>query len=116
MSSQSSQGKVMFECPACGSTLKFDVMDSKSAQRLLSLFMLAAMFYFTWRHGWDHGFVLFYEGLYGCVGFLILFLVLPFSPRKLVLVAKPISSSYLRTEPLSTERYDERMSSDKPLG
>ena len=79
--------------------------------------MLVTMSYYAWRHGWDHGFVLFLVGFYGCVGqFLYFLLVVPLLPVELKLIAGPVSKAYLSVEPLSSEAYESRISSDKPLG
>ena len=79
--------------------------------------MLAAILYYAWKHGWDHGFVIFLLGFYGLVGLVLYFIfVVPLLPLKLELVAGPISKSYLRARPLSDEEYESRVGSDKPLG
>ena len=105
---------MMFECANCGATLKVAAKDSINAMRV---FMLAAMLYFGWRHGWDHGFVQFFMGLYSVVGLAFyLFSVYPVFPIELKLVTRPICRKYLDVEPLSNEVYESRVRSDKPLG
>jgi phage FluMu protein Com len=108
------QGKVQFECPLCRSTLSF--VHGPMEKHVRQLVMLAVTIFYAWHHGWDGGFVIFYLGLYGCVGLFVYFVfVLPVLPVRLKLVARPISAEYLNVAPLSNRGYDELRKKRRPL-
>ena len=106
--------RINFDCPMCRSTLRcdFGTLDKYIRPTLI----LGVMIFYAWKHGWDHGFVLFLLGFYGCIGMIAyLFLVIPFLPFQLKLVAPPISKTYLNAKPLAENEYEAQSHSMHPL-
>jgi hypothetical protein len=104
-----------FECPSCHSFLSLDFPCGEKYLRIATL--LGVTVWFAWRHGWDGGFVIFLLGFYGVPAMLAyFFLVLPLVPRKLRVVASPVSSKYLQLPPISPEEYERKKYSLRPLG
>jgi hypothetical protein len=98
---------INFECPSCASLLCFELGPTEKFIR--TAVILAVTFFYTWRHGWDGGFVIFFLGLYAWPGlFLYFFFVLPLLPGRLRLTALPVSDRYLKVQPLSEEAYESR--------
>ena len=110
------QRAVTFECPACHCTLR--CMEGWAGRYARQIVVLLVIFFYTWKHGWDGGFVIFLFGFYAIVGLLVyVFFVEPFLPYgELQLVASPIAETYLNAKPLSEKEYNSRGKSLRPLG